>query len=89
MPAILDMVFDPRHLLHVYPRHVPVTLSRSRGVHWLLRGASESNSSATLRSRLRYNREDIARPRGVHVVMTSAVGSTPTYHVNSPPRRAR
>src|SRR6266852_9516770 len=79
--TILGMVFHPFHSSHVCPRHVQVTVSRSRGVRWLLRGASESNSCASSRSRLRRDREGPARPRGVHVVMTRAVGSTPTYHV--------
>jgi len=33
MPAIVGMVFDPRHSLHVCPRHVQVTVSRSRDIH--------------------------------------------------------
>ena len=77
MTAIYGMVFDPRCLLHVLPRHVQVTASRPRGIHWLLRGASESNSPGSLRSRLCRDREEPATPRGVHIVMRGAVGSTP------------
>ena len=89
MSAILGTVFDPRHTLRVCPRHVQVTVSRSLGVRWLLRGASESNSSVSpLRSRLRRGREESARPRGVLFVMTRAVGSSPPRHVNPPLRPA-
>src|SRR6266849_4892189 len=78
-----------RHSLHVYPRRVQVTVSRSRGVHYLLRGALESNSSAPLHSRLRRDREEPARPRGVQIVMSGAVVSTPTCHVIPPWRHAQ
>ena len=87
--AIIRMVCHPRHSLHVCSRHVQVTVSRARGIHLLLRGASGSNNSAALRSRLRRDREVLARPRGVRIVMTSAMGSTPTYPADPAPRHSR
>ena len=42
-PAIVRMVLHPHRLLHVRLRHDQVTASRSRNVHRLLTGTSESS----------------------------------------------
>jgi hypothetical protein len=68
---IIGMVFHRRQSLLVCPRHVQVTVSRSRGIHCPLRSAMQSNTPAALRSRLRRDREETARLRGAHLVVTT------------------
>src|SRR6266481_8696838 len=62
VPTIVGKVFGPCHSWHVRPRHVRVTVSRLRGVHYLLRGASECYDSAALRSRLCCDRRRMINP---------------------------
>ena len=87
--TILGMVFHPRHSLHVCPRHVQVTVSRSRGIHWPLRCVPESSSPAAWRSRLHHGRGAAARPRAVRITTLSTGVSSPDYHMDPTQRQAR
>src|SRR6266446_5042456 len=89
MLPIPDMVFGRPHSVHVRPPQIQVTVSQSLSNCWLLKGASESNGSVSLRSRLRRDRGVSAKLRGVRIVMPCAAASNPTYHVNPPPHHAQ
>ncbi|SRR6266436_1747544 len=87
--ATIGMEFAPPYSLHVRPRHVQVIISRPRGDHCVLTILTEYYDSSALRSRLRHVRGAPARLRGARIVMPRAAVSTPTCHVNPPPRPAR
>jgi hypothetical protein len=86
------MAFRLRHSLHLYLRHVQVTVSRPRGVHCVLTDMTEYNDLPPLRSRLRHDRRVLvsSRPRRIHwhIVMPRVAESNPAYHVSPPPRPA-
>jgi hypothetical protein len=82
---MLGMVFRPAHSFLVCPRHVQVTVSQPRGVHYVLTNPKEWNDAAPLRSRLHRDRRALARLQRVRIVMLSGAESNPTHQVNPPP----